>query len=130
MSFQMRIDPRKRVAASFIGEVRDELLKALIEVKTRTGITQSEIAKRLGVHRSVINRELSGQANLTLRRVAEIAWALNREPVFRLDETEADDGGNFSLAPVTVTKSGGFVVRTTLESGGTSRTSTSAANEL
>jgi len=38
----------------------------------------------LGEHRSVINRQLTGLENLTLRRVAELAWALGWDIVFEL----------------------------------------------
>lgn len=84
MSYELKIDPKTRAAGRFIGQVRKSLVLAAIDEKTETGISQREIASRLGVNRSVINRLLRGESNLTLRSVAEIAWALGWEPVFTL----------------------------------------------
>lgn len=84
MSYELKIDPKSRAGGRFIGQVRKALVSAAIDEKKETGISQQQIASRLGVNRSVINRLLRGEANLTLRSVAEIAWALGWEPVFTL----------------------------------------------
>lgn len=57
---------------------------ALVEEREKRGLTQSDVAKAIGVHRSVINRELRGQQNMTLSRVAELAHAMGRVPHFEL----------------------------------------------
>lgn len=93
-SFQITISPSRRAATRFIDHVRRAIQKALIEEKRRTGLTQSEIARRIGVHRSVINREIRGQKDLTLGRVAELAYALGREPFFDLREPAVPAGAN------------------------------------
>lgn len=54
-----------------------ELARALAARAAETGITQSQIAETLGVDRAVITRALSGAGNLTLRTIADIAWALD-----------------------------------------------------
>jgi predicted XRE-type DNA-binding protein len=64
--------------------VRRAFQKALAEEARASGLTQSEIARRLGVHRSVINRELRGTKDITLGRVGELAWAMGREISFEL----------------------------------------------
>lgn len=84
MSYQLKIDPKRRVAGRFIGRVRDELIKAFLAEKADHKVTQEKIAKTLDVNRSVINRCLKGDSNLTLRSVAELAWALDREVIFEL----------------------------------------------
>lgn len=84
MSYELKIDPKSRAAGRFIGQVRKALVSAAIDEKKETKISQQQIASKLGVNRSVINRLLRGEANLTLRSVAEIAWALGWEPVFSL----------------------------------------------
>jgi hypothetical protein len=84
------IGERARVAARFIGQVRAELQMAWLSEKASRKITQQQIAKMLGLkNRSVINRQLMGFDNLTLRRVAELAWALGWEIVFYLRKTQA-----------------------------------------
>ncbi len=63
-----------------------ELLSAAMEDK---GITKSELAKRLGKTKGFVTQVLSGNRNLTLRTIADIADALGfrvrvrREPLPR-----------------------------------------------
>ncbi|MGA2817364.1 MAG: hypothetical protein ABSE67_13890 [Xanthobacteraceae bacterium] len=78
------IGEKARTASRFIGQVRAELQKAWLFEKAGRKITQQQIATMIGVNRSVINRQLMGFENLTLRRVAELAWALGWEIVFVL----------------------------------------------
>lgn len=44
-----------------------------------TGKTQQEVADILQVDRSVVNRRLTGTANLTARSIAELAYALEKD---------------------------------------------------
>jgi hypothetical protein len=46
------------------------------------------------VHRSLINRQLSGEANLTLRSLADLAWAMDMEIWFELKKPAAHPGQN------------------------------------
>jgi hypothetical protein len=78
------IGEKARKVARFIGEVRAEFQRAFVIEKSFRKITQQQIATMIGVNRSVINRQLMGLENLTLRRVAELAWALGWEIVFQL----------------------------------------------
>ncbi len=98
--FRFDIDARSRTAGRFIGRVRRELLRALTEEK-QAGLTQRDLAHRLDSRRSSINRQLSGDAEITLRSLAEIAWALGREISFELRRPEHTEGQN--IAPVTST---------------------------
>lgn len=82
--FVYDIGERARKVSRFIGEVRAELQRALMVEKKSRRLTQQQIATSIGVNRSVINRQLMGLENLTLRRVAELAWALEWEIVFYL----------------------------------------------
>lgn len=84
MFFEVDISPKERAAARFIGSVRKALLRAAFAEKENAGVTQQSIAEKLGVNRSVINRMLKGESNLTLRSVAEIAWALGMQAEFTL----------------------------------------------
>jgi ribosome-binding protein aMBF1 (putative translation factor) len=100
MFFRFDIDARSRSAGRFIGRVRRELLRAITEEK-RAGLTQQELARRLESQRSNINRQLSGEAEITLRSLAELAWALDREIAFELRRPDNAAGQN--IAPVTST---------------------------
>jgi transcriptional regulator with XRE-family HTH domain len=99
-SFQLSITPKQRGAGRFIAKVRRALQKALAEEKAARGLTQSEIARVLGVHRSVINRQLSGFENLTLGRVGELAHALGREPELILHSMAPVVGQNFPAGEI------------------------------
>ena len=98
--FLFNIDARSRAAGRFIGRVRRELLQAMTEEK-RAGLSQQKLARRLQSQRADINRQLSGEAEITLRSLAELAWALDREISFELRTTETTVGQN--VAPVTST---------------------------
>lgn len=89
MSFQISIQPNRQVAARFVDSVRRTLVKALMDSK----ISQSDIARKLGVHRSVIHRELKGYQDITLGRAAELAWALGKKANFSL-EGQFNEGAN------------------------------------
>ena len=85
-SFQISITPKQRAAGRFVSLVRRAIQKALAEETAKRGLTQSDVARAIGVNRSVISREIRGHKDLTLSRVAELAWALGRKPVFDLQE--------------------------------------------
>lgn len=97
-SFQTPLTPSKRAAARLVSRVRRAILKAYAIEQQKTGVSQSEIARRIGVHRSVINRELRGTADLTLSRVGQLAEALGREAVFELREKTVPTGSNRPLS--------------------------------
>lgn len=81
-SFQFDIGERSRVGSRFIAHVRDQIQHALFSEKEVRKITQQQIAEKLETSRSVINRQIMGLENMTLRRVAEILWAIGWEPYF------------------------------------------------
>ena len=83
-SFVFDIGERARKVSRFVGRVRSELQRALIAEKKSRKLSQQEIAQLIGVNRSVINRQLMGTENLTIRRVAELAWALGWDIEFKL----------------------------------------------
>jgi transcriptional regulator with XRE-family HTH domain len=93
------------MAGRFIGRVRRELLKAIKEEK-RGGLTQQELARRLETRRSDINRQLSGEAEITLRSLADLAWALDREVTVELRRADGQAAQNIAgqnIAPATST---------------------------
>lgn len=100
--FQFDIGDRARKTGRLIGRVRHELIRALSEKRTKERITQQALAKKLGVHRSLINRQLSGEANLTLRSLADLAWAMDMELVFELREPSKSAGQNEQIETSTV----------------------------
>lgn len=97
-SLRITISPKERAAGRFISRVRRAIQRALAEKNLQRGLTQSDIARAIGVNRSVICREIRGHKDLTLSRVAEIAWALGLKPSFALDEP-VEQAGNCYVIP-------------------------------
>ena len=93
-SYRIALDPKRRVAARFFGDVVIELQRSLMEEKKARGLKQADIAKELGVDRANINRRFLYGANLTLRSLAELAWVLKRKPVFKLEPMVAVEAGS------------------------------------
>jgi DNA-binding transcriptional regulator LsrR (DeoR family) len=81
-----------------VSQVRRALQRALTD-EAQNGITQSEIARRIDVHRSVINREMRGAKDITHGRVGELAWAMGYEPVFKLERVQQGAGANAAPVP-------------------------------
>ncbi|SRR5579883_303276 len=94
MSYELKIDEKSRAAGRLIGSVRKGLILAAIEAKKETGISQQDVASQLGINKSVVNRLLRGNANLTLRTIAELAWALGYEIVFSIRKKQNKKGEN------------------------------------
>jgi transcriptional regulator with XRE-family HTH domain len=108
-SFRISLTPSKRVAGRFVSSVRRAIQKALAEEQRDSGLTQSDIARKIGVHRSVINRQIQGREDMTLSRVAELAWALGRKPVFDLPKISRPHGSNLPRPDVVVKSTQGSV---------------------
>jgi transcriptional regulator with XRE-family HTH domain len=89
ISFVFDIGETPRKVARAIGHVRSELQKAFVTEKKARKLTQQAIATKRGVHRSVINRQLTGVDDLTYRSIVENALAMGYEPDFSLRRIEA-----------------------------------------
>lgn len=119
-SFQITLTPSKRAAGRFVLKVRRQLQKAFADESARRGLTQAAIADAIGVHRSVINRELRGNKDITLGRVAELAWALGRTATIEFpDATSMIAGSNISTraVPTSTESSDGDAVEDTAGGG-------------
>jgi hypothetical protein len=96
-SFQIGVAQHSIDAARFLASVRIALQQQLAEQKECGGMTQAEIARHLGINRSVINRELRGERDLSLLRVGEIASLLGKEPVLEFRDVAYGVGQNISV---------------------------------
>jgi plasmid maintenance system antidote protein VapI len=79
MSYLFELDPKDEASAALVGAVGRRLQEILVERKTVGKLTQQEIANRLGVDRSRVNKCFSGYHNLTLTTLAELVWAMDAE---------------------------------------------------
>ena len=101
-SFHFDIGERARHAGRLIGRVRGELLRALSERKSERGFSQEALARKLDTDRSLINRQLSGESTLTLRSLADLAWAMDLEISFELKKQASEAGQNQPMTTSTV----------------------------
>ena len=90
MSYQLRIDKRSLKVAKFISRIQSAIQASLGE----SGMTQQEVAEKLGVDRSVVNRRLKGKANLTARSIADFAYVLDKDIDFKLVNPRRPENSN------------------------------------
>jgi ribosome-binding protein aMBF1 (putative translation factor) len=67
---------RKLLAVETLVADAGELIARLMESR---GVNRAELARRLGKSRAWVTQMLNGRANLTLKTLAEVAWALEAE---------------------------------------------------
>ena len=91
MSFQIKISPQRAQAVYFLPAIRQAFKQAIVDGMKQGGPNQSEIARRLGVHKSVISRELNGASDITAGRIAELAYALGLEAHIELRPLSSGD---------------------------------------
>lgn len=96
MSFQIRISPKERAEARFVSRVREEIVRAYTEEAEARGLTQAQVADLMGVgkrNRSIISRIFNGKANITLKTIGALAYALDRRPRLVLDRVPEPAAG-------------------------------------
>ncbi|RTL63703.1 MAG: hypothetical protein EKK41_22930 [Hyphomicrobiales bacterium] len=81
-SYQFSVDEKEMAGAEFMAMVHQELQKAFLYEKKHNNISQQLVATKLGVNRSVVNRQIGGLENITSRSVGELLWALGWRPKF------------------------------------------------
>lgn len=67
-------------------EIKERFGKAVREQRTAKGISQEELAMRIGADQAYISRIEAGQMNVTLETVEQIAKALDLHVNLLLDE--------------------------------------------
>jgi len=68
--------------------------KALIDARQAQGLTQTEVAQRLGKPQSYVSKYESGERRLDVVEFLEICAAVNIEPQIILQEIEKVDGND------------------------------------
>ena len=91
MSYQIKLDKRARQAAKFISKLQTRIQEMLVQ----SGMTQQEVAERLGVDRSLINRRLTGKANLTARSIADFSYVFGKEVDIKFSEPTQESRVNW-----------------------------------
>lgn len=100
LSFLRKIDPRRAVYLNLVGSVEAQLRDVYARLHDVGLENQASLAKKLGVGRSVINRRLTGQNNMTLETVADMVWALGASISVKIDDPLSQPATNFKLLDV------------------------------
>lgn len=98
MSFAFKTTQKERDGNRLISMVLREIVRAAIVEKQRSGVTQREVARRLGVDKSHVSKLLSGKSNMTLRSAGELLGAIGWEAEFRARPKHKADGNHRSTA--------------------------------
>jgi len=83
-----------------IGDLQQQLGRALREYRLARGLSQEQLAELLGVHRTYMGGIERGERNLTLKSVERIAEHLALPPLELLAGTVADPAGSGDDVPV------------------------------
>ena len=97
MSFEFDISDKDLAATDFMDRAYKTLLAEALHAREEQGLTQSQVAKLLEVDKSAISRALSGRANLTLRTIGELCWALDIEPSLVVKRLTKERSNNLSV---------------------------------
>ncbi|MBK8149887.1 MAG: helix-turn-helix transcriptional regulator [Acidobacteria bacterium] len=64
-----------------------ELSEQICNAMEDSGVTEAELARRLGVSRAYVNKILKGTANLTIASLVKIGTAIGRDFEFRFGKS-------------------------------------------
>jgi hypothetical protein len=81
--FDLDISDKDLAGAMNISRRNRELIALYLDAVRTRKLTKIELARRLGVDRSVVSRMLKGSANLTFRTEGELLWAMGVDPAQR-----------------------------------------------
>ena len=76
---------------------RQKIISQLVEARLEQGVSQAELARRLGIQRSGINRLESGTQNPTLDMILKISSALGKDASLELNDKEEPMSNVYSL---------------------------------
>jgi transcriptional regulator with XRE-family HTH domain len=68
-----------------------DVTEALCQRMNETGVTRTELARRMGRTKGYITQLLGGGRNLTLRTISDVAKALECTPAFALGDAEEEE---------------------------------------
>ena len=79
-SFDFEISEKDLAGAEHVSRVGRQLVSAFVRKARSEKISKAELARRLDLDKASITRMLRGDANLTLRSVGELSWAMGVRP--------------------------------------------------
>lgn len=101
ISFDFDLPEKDMAGADHVARVGRKLVAAFVRKARQDGLTKAELARRLNLDKAMISRMLQGNANLTLRSVGELCWAIGVRPELNLID-DADLGNQAGAATLHV----------------------------
>jgi hypothetical protein len=100
--------PRAVTVGRLLDGVRRELRDAFLDQKLQTGLTIKDLALKLAKPCSEINGYFAGTRTLSLRAIADLAWALNKSITLDIGAEPTFEGQNSHAADVSVHYHGSY----------------------
>lgn len=97
-SSNLQLSKRRRTYIRMLGEIQHVLLEALEEESRDRGLTRAEMARSIGKNKSFVTRKLSGDSNMTLQSLADLAFSLDRPVKVNLPSRHAQISSNRTVA--------------------------------
>ena len=69
-------------------QLQNELYRELMAYMEKHGLNKKQMAERLGVSPAYVSQVLNGQFNFTVMKLVELSLAIDKVPVFRLEEPQ------------------------------------------
>lgn len=117
-SFRHKADARRGAYLRLVNSVESQLREAYAQRHAEGKVTQASLARDLGVSRSVVHRRLMGGANLTLKSIADLLWALGQDADVTIFPADRDGSNRPSALVSAQTRPGAASVRVVNETGG------------
>ena len=71
-------------------QLQNELYRELTSYMERNTLSKKQLAEKLGVSPSYISQVLNGNFNFTILKLVELALAIDKVPVIRLEEPRTE----------------------------------------
>jgi transcriptional regulator with XRE-family HTH domain len=98
LSFLRKIDGRRATYLNLVGSIESQLRDVYACLHEAGLESQTSLARKLGVGRSVVNRRLTGQQNMTLESLADMVWALGASITVKIDDPATQSAKNFNVS--------------------------------
>lgn len=102
--FRERNDRRKEIFLSLAGSIETQLRDAFAKKNITGLVNQTQLAEKLGVDRSAVNRRLTGQTNMRISTLADMIWALDQCIEVKIFDPNENREVNHPLSPEAATE--------------------------
>lgn len=94
------VDNRRQVFLALSSSIESQLRDAFLDRFDDGKETQSSLAAKLGVNKSVVNRRLRGESNMTVKTLADMVWALEQCIEVKVFDPHKDVSNRGKIVPI------------------------------